>query len=275
MATGTATITATATAATTLTNPVSLDELQLLGQPTINVDGTVSVEGLMGTSEGYYVMVEPTQVATDNGGRLLDAYTTAKNLTGLSATQRATVIVPPGNYDLGTTSFTMDAQYVDVVGLGGNPRSVIVDYTGATILDQTATDIRVSGIWFRGSIHDSGGDTTNVFSDCIFGVSASTNAVGSNETLPGTFIRCRFENVGKSTNHAKFSGICDHCEFEGTNSTYIANGGVWRYCVCDHTAVIDSGDTASVYLCAISTFTETGTNDIGTPNNVTDTDIEL
>lgn len=275
MATATVTLTGTATPSVTLSNPLSLDEFQLLGTPTINIASTATVDGLMGLEEGLYVIVEPTTSATDNGTALLAAYTTAKALTGLTATNRATVIVPPGTYDMGASALVLDTQYVDLMGMTGDPNAVILKNTANGPLDLNSTDVNISGIWCYGTLDASGEDTTCHISDCIFGVSGSVNALDGNNTITCTWNRCRFENVGKTTNHAIIGGVCDSCGFEGSNALYVAAGTQMRYCTSEVT-LTGSTINAKIYHCSLAAGLSGITNDISPDAyNVVDTDVAV
>jgi len=65
------------------------------------------------------VTVTVTGTATTNGTNLRTAYTAAKALTpggnALSASNRAMVILPAAEYDMGSTTFTLDANFVDLI----------------------------------------------------------------------------------------------------------------------------------------------------------------
>lgn len=278
MATGTATITATATSAVTLSNPVSLDELQQLGTPTININGTVDVTGLMGLEEGLYVIVEPTTSDTDNGTALLAAYTTAKALTGLTATNRATVIVPPGTYDMGASALTLDTQYVDILGMGDNPRMIILKNTATAPITLNSTDVNVSGIWCYGSLAVTSSDSTNYFTDCILGVSGGAAALVSGDALTAHCNRVLFNNIGRSTNFNSVGGFFELCEFEGSNSLYVLASTQMRYCTVEVLLTKDAGApiNCKIYHCALkSAIGPNITNDIGAPYNVVDADVSV
>jgi len=77
-----------------------------------------------------YDIVTPSNSSTTNGANLRTAYTSAKALTpgnsALSATNRATVLLLPGKYDLGTTPLTMDTEFVDLVGISSDPKHVLI-----------------------------------------------------------------------------------------------------------------------------------------------------
>lgn len=68
------------------------------------------------------VFVERGDTDVESGTALLAAWTAAKALTpggnALSATNRAMLIIPPGRYDLGSGTLTLDSEYVDVMGYG-------------------------------------------------------------------------------------------------------------------------------------------------------------
>ena len=100
------------------------------------------------------VVVETTSNAKTNGAALIAAYTAAKALTpngaALSATNRASVIIPPGVYDLGSGALTLDTQYVDIIGLTTDAEKQFI-YSVPTIQDtgtlvQTANDVRIANI---------------------------------------------------------------------------------------------------------------------------------
>jgi len=274
MATGTATLTATATSAVTLSNPVSLDELQQLGAPTVNIDSSVDVEGLMGLEEGQYVIVEPTTTASTNGERLAAAYTDASALSGLSSTSRATVLVPPGHYTL-DAALEMDTQYVDIVGLGNNPRSVFID---GFPVDQRVANCNISGVWIEQLQNAPAGsaDATCVLSDCIFGTS-TTEALVASDVFTRTFLRCRFNKVGRASNFNTIGGICEGCEFEGSFTLYIAAAAQLRYCTFEVTLTASGATAIKCYHCAFSAdpFAGNLTNDIATAYNVVDSDVVI
>ncbi len=108
-------------------------------------------------ADGVVVVADST---TDTGraANLRTAYTAAKALTpgggALSATNRAKVLIPPGRYDFGTGDGTnhgllLDAEYVDLIGLGDRREDVVLTSQIATAsrgtLEQTASDVRLKG----------------------------------------------------------------------------------------------------------------------------------
>jgi hypothetical protein len=97
-------------------------------------------------STGSYIIVRPSASATTNGTELRNAYAAAKaftpNTLALSATNRATVLLIPGRYDLGTTPLTMDTEFVDLVGLSEEPRHVFI--TSQVILSDSGTIVQTA-----------------------------------------------------------------------------------------------------------------------------------
>jgi hypothetical protein len=96
------------------------------------------------------IIVQDTGTAVANGNALKAAYTTAKSMTpygsAKSATNRVTISVAPGTYDLGASGgqagLTMDTQYIDLVGVGTR-ENVRITSAGRTIV-QTANDVEIA-----------------------------------------------------------------------------------------------------------------------------------
>jgi hypothetical protein len=105
-------------------------------------------------STGAYIIVRPSPSATNNGAELRNAYAAAKaftpNTAALSATNRATVILLPGRYDLETTRLNLDTDFVDIIGLTDTPEQVVI--TSQVIISdsgtvyQTANDVKIKGV---------------------------------------------------------------------------------------------------------------------------------
>lgn len=108
------------------------------GEDGMYVDGIASQNvplrlfdsALTADEDGTYVIVTPSNSSTTNGTNLRTAYANAKALTpgnsALSATNRATVLLLPGKYDLGTTPLAMDTEFVDLVGISSDPKHVLI-----------------------------------------------------------------------------------------------------------------------------------------------------
>lgn len=144
---------------------------------------------------GQVVNVKLTDSAVTNGQNLVDAYNYAKTLTpngaALSATNRVSVIIQPGNYTLAAT-LTLDTQFVDLIGLGaiklrrGCVPAVIINSSGSP-LSVSANDVRVRGISVGASTISIGDNTPlQIFEDCL----GTGNFNFSSATVAGTFINC-------------------------------------------------------------------------------------
>jgi hypothetical protein len=85
------------------------------------------------------VMVQPALSPTARAANLRAAVTAAAAMTpggnSLSATNRATVLIPPGLYDFGTGNphgLVLATEFVDLIGLGQSPRDTILTSAIAT-----------------------------------------------------------------------------------------------------------------------------------------------
>lgn len=123
------------------------------------------------------------------GDSLSVKYGEAKLLTPggnpLSATNRATLVIMPGNYTLAAT-LVLDTEFVDIIGLGGVVKKPAVHISGDNI-QATADDIRVNGLNMGTQVISVGNTLTNqVFQNCVGG---NGMFQASNE-VAGTFIDC-------------------------------------------------------------------------------------
>ena len=142
---------------------------------------------------GQTVNVKLTDSAVTNGQNLVAAYNYAKTLTpngaALSATNRVSVIIPPGNYTL-AAQLAVDTQFVDLIGLGsiklrrGCVPAVII---GGNNLSVTANNVRVKGISVGTQGFSIGASNLplQVIEDCAGGSASFSNIIVS-----GTFINC-------------------------------------------------------------------------------------
>lgn len=103
---------------------------------------------------GAHVITEVTTSALANGQNLKTAYAWAKLLTPnglpLSATNRAVVLIAPGNYDLGSGQLILDTQFVDLVGLSSKAEDQYIHGdalgSGHSVLRQTANDVGMENL---------------------------------------------------------------------------------------------------------------------------------
>lgn len=177
---------------------------------------------------GQVVNVKLTDSAVTNGQNLVDAYNYAKTLTpngaALSATNRVSVIIPPGNYTL-SAQLAVNAEFVDLIGLGaiklrrGCVPAVII---GGNNLGITANNVRIKGISVgtQAFAINASNLSLQVIEDCAGGDN-SFNAV----ILTGTFINCTGGNNSFASNALigmTASGTFINCE--GGNSSFGAGG---------------------------------------------------
>ncbi len=161
-----------------------------------------------------FVIVQTTASAVTNGQNLKSAYTIARALTphgdDRATTNRVTVIVPPGRYDLGTNGLRLDTEFVDLVGLStARDDQYIFGLTSnfsKGVLIQTANNIRIenllvectltTGFGIGNSISrsayfpDDGTTTDTVVRNCTF----KANDINAASTRPGIKYPGRFEN---------------------------------------------------------------------------------
>lgn len=107
----------------------------------------------LATSGSAYAIIGGSATNTTNGTALTSAYTTAKSATpggaALSASNRYTIYLLPGVYDLGSGALTLDAQYIDIVGISTNSgqRDLGTAPTtdmGETIIKSSQTTININ-----------------------------------------------------------------------------------------------------------------------------------
>ncbi|MDI9563700.1 MAG: hypothetical protein QM301_05890 [Bacteroidota bacterium] len=187
------------------------------------------------------IVVETTSNAKTNGAALIAAYTAAKALTPngeeLSATNRACVIIPPGNYDLdhgeddACVPLTLDTEFVDIIGLTTD-RSLQQIYgtpeaTNSGVIVQTADDVHVSNLYVK--------ILTEV-------ESANWNDTDSAAYFPSTSLS---------------NTVVDNCQFDGQDGSndegprlfsmrlYIEYSGTFNNCTGGNFAFGGAGGTAS------------------------------
>lgn len=155
-----------------------------------------------------YIVVKMTASATQNAVNLQEAYAAAKLLTpngaALSALNRATVIVPPGSYNLGASSFTMDEDFVDLAGLTSLSRNKQIYSTGHVLI-QTASNVRIENLLIRRAGFDE--EKYAYWPAAVWGGGAK---IGSPST---TWIRnCEFMTSGNSMRRGvEFAGSYEDC----------------------------------------------------------------
>jgi len=161
-----------------------------------------------------------SQIIAIPGDNLATKYAQAKTLTpqgnALSSTNRATLIIYPGTYTLSTT-LTIDAEFVDIYGVGSQRWSPVVFFTGASI-NVSANDINVTGIGSNSaSLRTTGSKPLSHFENCS-GVSESFG-YGIGNPASGTYIGCYvFGNGGCFGTFAAADGRFVDCRVIGTSA---------------------------------------------------------
>jgi hypothetical protein len=216
----------------------------------------LATENLASSTSGYIIV--------QTGDNLAAKYTAAKALTpngaAKSATNRASLIIFPGTYSL-SAELAIDAEFVDVIGLGAQTQNPAVFVGGSGInplngytllysLNVSANDVRVSGISVSVGPYSSympfkisGGKPLQVFENCVGG---DSSFFGPGLTVSGTFIGCVGGNFSFGSTA---SGTFINCK-GGTNFGFGGSGGgiasgVFIDCSANWYAFGGSGSTAS------------------------------
>jgi len=187
---------------------------------------TYASSGLLATaiqeSGNNYVLVQP-------GDSLAAKYAEAKAKSP-SASNRITVFIIPGTYSL-SSELAIDAEYVDLVGLGAqfqNPAVIVSNNT----LNVTANDVRVSGISVgTQAFKVANNKTLQTFENCKGGEGSFSN----NLTTSGRFFGCvgGTASFGNAAAGYYFNCLADFDSFGETGgemsgqiiSSKVINGG--------------------------------------------------
>jgi hypothetical protein len=173
----------------------------------INALGDVALSGT------NYIFVPADGTDTENAAALQAAYDVAV-ASSPTSTNRITIVAAPGYYDFDTTTFLMDAEYIDLVSLDGNRSIIFNSDDSAGTISITANDVFVKGVDVqtknftiatnlnllkvencKGGIRSFGGDPTEgsnpitvsgTFHNCF----GQNNSFGSYGTASGTFTNC-------------------------------------------------------------------------------------
>ena len=171
-------------------------------------------------------------VVAQAGDDLIAKYAEAAALTpngsAKSATNRASLIVFPGEYaTIGEPVF--DEEFVDVIALGSSEKKPSVFIEDGSI-HVTANDVRVVGISTKGHPFDISGGPLQVFENCSGGNNSFGYSDGSSAIyLEGIYINCSAGNnsfchmVGG--NDAGISGTLTNCSAGDNSFGYTGGGG--------------------------------------------------
>ena len=142
----------------------------------------------LGLTSSSYIIAKP-------GDDLAAKYTAAKALTpngsAKSATNRASLIIFPGNYTL-SAELAIDEEFVDLIGLGAQTQKPAV-LIGGNTLNVYADDVHVSGISVGSQPFKIGSDISKpsqVFENCSGGDNSFGYSHSNDVFAGGTFVNC-------------------------------------------------------------------------------------
>jgi hypothetical protein len=248
------------------------------------VQDIANLAGLAGTN---FIYVAANGTDTENATALSAAYTTAKTMSP-SATNRITIVAAPGYYNFGTSVFTMDTQYIDLVSLDGN-RSIIfnapldLSFSEYGSINITANDVFVKGINVltkkfntannlnllvvencagSGDVSFGGSEASGIYINCEGG---DTSFGGANISS-GTFINCKGGDTsfGGGSLFPSSTGTYMNCEggsysFGGSFSGGVSSG-TYTNCKAGNYSFGANGTTQGIYnncIGGVSSWTNT------------------
>jgi hypothetical protein len=292
---------------TVLTSPLSSDVFPIVNN---NVTKQVSLYNAFNTAaipiaSSNFIYVTTGSSASANGINLLNSYTRATTLTpntsALSSTNRTTLVLFPGNYNLGLSSLRLNTQYVDVVGLTRDASHATITSSNSTAtISQTANDVRCIGFTINNTVSAPGwlpssnlsqtywenvmfnsisaNNLSGYFKDCksTNKVSSLGGFVGASGTTSGTFISCTGANSGGSAGggfvgqSGTASGTFIDCT--GINSVYggggfVGYGGTVSGTFTNCTGVSNGAGDSGGFVGYGGTVSGTFTNCTGTSND--------
>jgi hypothetical protein len=133
----------------------------------VNVTPKISSPGLLKTSGYNYVIVTSEGTNLENGQNLITKYAEAKalNIGEKSPTNKITLLLMPGVYDLGSSELTLDTNFVDIIGISNNPYDTQIRTNAARTIVLSVTDMNFTLM----NVHLVSGtslamkDTTNLY----------------------------------------------------------------------------------------------------------------
>jgi hypothetical protein len=218
--------------------------------------------GIEGTQ---YILVKADGTDIENAAELQAAYTLATTLSP-SATNRITTIAAPGNYNFGTSSFTMNTQYVDLVSLDGN-KSIIFNATlNPSNRTQGSINITANNVFVKGVdvLTKNFTIATNLNSLKIENCQGGLFSFGQGVTVSGTFINCQGGNSSFGGSGGNASGTFIDCI--GTDGSFGGFGdasGTFTNCIGGNTSFGGSEDGALASSTGVFTNCIGGTNSFG------------
>ena len=142
-----------------------------------NTGGTFTIsgyqDGLAYSGESFLIVTVGSNQVT-NGNNLKAAYTYATTRTpygsALSNSNRYSIILQPGVYDIGSTTFTLSNNFIDIIGLSSDPNLAVIYSSGATVVTLgSITNYRLKNL----TIENNANTTARL---CIDGVNTTTRS---------------------------------------------------------------------------------------------------
>lgn len=230
--------------------------LKLPGTTTTFLNGngafTTPAGGLSQEGSAYSIVGGSTSGVT-NGTNLSAAYTAAKLATpqgsALAATNRFTIFLLPGVYDMGSGALAMDTSFIDLVGISTNVGGItqvddnnrgdtVITSSGTSTITLTADDAIISNLFMIGG-SSTFNPTTNKSQHRLINVGIQ-NPTAFSESTPSVTWAGYYENV-RVMNSGAFKGAAtgmfvrcsaDSDAFGGSGLSDTASG-VFIDCVCE------------------------------------------
>jgi len=184
---------------------------------------------------GNFIIVKVANDPVINGNNLLEAYRNAKNTKPnnqvLDENNRLSIIIPPGNYDLGTQSLVLDTNFIDIIGSTTDRNNhyiysnVFLQSRG--VIKQTINNVKIKNLRVKNTnntfvvgglvtdpavylpasttVGTNGTEIENVFFECIEGNSYSTAI-----TAPTSYFQYDGKYTKVTTGSRSFDYISNH-----------------------------------------------------------------
>lgn len=229
-----------------VTSATTSDGTADLDVATITGDGS-GLTGVATVDPERSVVVSPVGTDVERGTALVAAYAAAKVMTpngaALSRTNRAQVVLPPGNYKIAST-LTLDTNFVDLVALipekGGDRLPTDTDLPMANPGEDLVVNSRDS---FRPSptlVYTETAKISTILQDCedvrLIGFSIAQLSAGwrANDdvlTSVGAFKIGDVNNSASLYDTMYFWNVCTENFFGGGVATYRDFDGDWSNCI--------------------------------------------
>jgi hypothetical protein len=203
--------------------------------------GTSGINGTSGTSPAMsgesFTIVEVSNSKTTNGTNLLAAYAAAKLKTpygnALAQSNRYTIILPPGIYDVGSTALSLDTNFIDIVGSTTDLGNHQITGTIGSFVSVAANNLELRNLYIlnnsTGYGFNGGGNRPGLLLDNMFfgygALAASWQAIVEGE-FSGVASRLNAGQYYSATGGSSTAPIGNAGNISGTISNIISNSGV-------------------------------------------------